>query len=165
LGLIPVGGGFLGGIAADKVTNSGSKKSTADKLKEGLFQFLANIALCNVGAAVMLGGAKLLESKNIIKPLNRLQKMGVLLTGIVGAGIVGGSAIANYIGKKVIDKDNSGKLYDERTPEALDIALHADDVTAAGVVSGFRWIEPVIPLLYFISGYRAGIGYRNGEMS
>jgi hypothetical protein len=167
LGLIPVAGGVAGGILADKVTGTGSKEATANKLKEGLFQFLANIVLCNVGAAVALGGAKHLEHKGVIKPLTRLKKMGVLLTGIIGAGILGGSAIANYVSKKVINPafggSDKGKIYDERKPEMLDIALHVDDVSAAGVISGFRWIEPVIPLFYFISGYRAGIGYRNGQ--
>jgi hypothetical protein len=167
LGLIPVAGGVAGGILADKITGTGSKEATANKFKEGLFQFLANIALCNVGAAITLGTAKILESRGVIKPLTRLKKMGVLLTGVVGAGIVGGSAIANYIGKKIInpafDGNDEGKIYDERKPEMLDIALHVDDITAAGVISGFNWIEPLIPLLYFISGYRAGVGYRNGE--
>ena len=29
-------------------------------------------------------------------------------------------------------------------------------------MSGLRWIEPALPIMYSISGYRAGIGYRNG---
>jgi len=54
-------------------------------------------------------------------------------------------------------------LYDERKPELLDMALHTDDIATAGVLSGFKWIEPMLPLMYTISGYRAGIGYRNNK--
>ncbi len=166
-GLIAVAGGAVGGIIGDKVTGMNTKRSTSDKLKEGMFQFLANIALCNVGAAAALGGAKLLEHKGIINAPTKLQKMGIMLAGIIGMGIVGGSAIANYIGKKVINpifgRGDNGKIYDERKPETLDVMLHVDDVAVAGVVSGFKWIEPLIPFFYFVSGYRTGIGYRNGE--
>ena len=168
LGVLPVAGGVLGGVAADKITGLNSKKTTADKLKEGLFQFLANIALCNVGAAVALGIGKLLHQQGLIKKLEGAPKMAVMLAGVVGAGVIGGSAIANHISKKVINpafgEESKGKLYDERKPEALDVALHVDDFATSGVVAGFKWIAPIIPLFYFISGYRTGIGYRNGQL-
>ena len=45
LGLIPVVGGVTGGITADKVTHTNNRKGTADKVKEGLYQYLANIFL------------------------------------------------------------------------------------------------------------------------
>jgi len=51
----------------------------------------------------------------------------------------------------------------ERKPEPLDLSLHIDDVASVGFLSGMRWIGPILPALYSISGYRAGIGYRNGE--
>ena len=54
-------------------------------------------------------------------------------------------------------------LFDERKPEPLDIGLHTDDIATVAVMSGLKWIEPALPLLYAISGYRAGIGYRNGQ--
>ena len=84
--------------------------------------------------------------------------------------------MANYISKKIIDPifcKNDGekncnkekKLYAERKPEALDIGLHIDDTATVAVLSGLSWIEPALPILYSISGYRAGIGYRNGEES
>ena len=59
------------------------------------------------------------------------------------------------------EKEKKEGLYSERKPESLDVALHADDIATAGVLSGFKWIEPALPIMYFISGYRAGIGYRN----
>ena len=98
----------------------------------------------------------------------------VILTGITTTGIIGGSYIANKMSQKIIDPLFAGKsnhnpnpnckgVYDERKPELADIALHADDIATAGVLSGFKWIEPALPLMYFVSGYRAGIGYRNQE--
>lgn len=172
LGAIPVVGGILGGIMADKVTKTGSKKSTANKIKEGFYQYFANIFLCNVGACAALFAAEGLQKSKIIKPLSPLKKMCVILAGITATGIVGGSYIANKMSQKIIDPLFEGKkgkksslnhkgVYDERRPELADIALHADDIATAGVLSGFKWIEPALPLMYFVSGYRAGIGYRN----
>lgn len=174
LGLIPVIGGITGGIIADKASRTGSKKSTANKIKEGFYQYFANIFLCNVGAGAALFASERLQHAGIIKQLTPIKKLGVILSGIVTTGIIGGSFIANYMSKKIIDpifepklknrhKPNEKELYSERKPELLDIALHIDDIATAGVLSGFKWIEPVLPFMYFISGYRAGTGYRNGK--
>lgn len=168
LGAIPVVGGVLGGVVADKVTNTDSRKSTANKIKEGFYQYFANIFLCNVGAAAALFVAEGLQKSGVIKPLSSLQKMLTILLGIATTGIIGGSYIANKLSQKIIDpilnSDNKlvhKSLYEERRPELVDIALHTDDIATAGVLSGFKWIEPALPLMYFISGYRAGIGYRS----
>ena len=168
LGLIPVIGGVIGGIIADKITHTNNRKETANKIKEGLYQYLANIFLCNVGAGTALFISENLEKKGKIKPLTPMKKLAVILTGITTTGIIGGSYIANYISKKIInpifnESKNNKKIYDERKPEALDIALHADDIATAGILSGFKWIEPALPFMHFISGYRAGIGYRNNK--
>lgn len=167
LGLIPVVGGIAGGITADKITGTSSKKSVANKIKEGFYQYFANIFLCNVGAGAALFAAEKLQKSKIIKPLTPVKKLGIIMAGIVSTGIIGGSFIANYLSKKVIDplfcqKEKKKDLFCERKPEMLDVALHVDDIATAGVLSGFKWIEPALPFLYFISGYRAGIGYRNG---
>jgi len=167
IGLIPVVGGVTGGIAADYLTATNSKRKTANKIKEGIYQYLANIFLCNVGAGAALWGSEKLAKAKVIKPLTPVKKLGVILAGITATGIVGGSAIANYLSKKLINplfsqkKEKKEGLYSERKPEPLDVALHADDIATAGVLSGFKWIEPALPIMYFISGYRAGIGYRN----
>lgn len=221
LGLVPVTAGVLSGITAEKITGESTPKSTLHKIKEGVYQFLANIFMCNVGAAAALFGAERLQKAGIIKSLSPLQKLGVIMGGIFVTGIMGGSVVANLIGKKILDpifdpkndknterrpawnpyladslntfasrhkgfenfKMPSGKdfidfcerencyktgnkghgreLYSERKPELLDMALHTDDIATAGVLSGFKWIEPMLPLMYTISGYRAGIGYRN----
>ena len=168
LGLIPVTGGVTGGIIADKITHTNNRKGTADKVKEGLYQYLANIFLCNVGAGTALFLSEKLEKAGKIAPLTPMKKLAVILAGITATGIIGGSYIANYVSKKCInplfgERKNEHGIYDERKPEALDIALHADDIATAGILSGFKWIEPALPLMYFISGYRAGIGYRNNK--
>ena len=85
-----------------------------------------------------------------------------MTAGIITTGVLGGSAIANFIGNKIVNpiilkKDEKEK----RTPEMLDLTLHMDDIATVSLLSGLKWIEPALPILYSISGYRAGIGYRN----
>lgn len=164
-GLIPVLGGIAGGVVGDKLTENNWKDKVPDKIKEGTYQYLANIMLCNIGAGVALFG---LEKAGVESKAGRALGM---ITGIVLAGLVFGSAIANLVGKFCIDpllhrKDknhvhNHIDLYSERKPEVLDAGLHIDDVSIVAVLSGLKWIEPALPILYAISGYRAGIGYRN----
>ena len=155
-GAIPVAGGIAGGILADKLTEKNWKEKVPDKINEGLYQYLANIFMCNIGAGIALG---ILEKLNIKSKAARCIGMfgGILLTGVIG-----GSVIANYIAKKVINPVMS-KQYksDYRTPELLDLSLHTDDIATVSLLSGLKWIEPSLPILYSVSGYRAGIGYRN----
>ena len=172
LGAIPVVGGIVGGVTADKVTKTETPKSVSNKIKEGFYQYFANIFLCNVGACAALFSAERLQVAKVIKPLTPVQRLLVILSGITATGIVGGSYIANKMSQKIIDpifnkekclsRRHKG-VYDERKPELTDIALHADDIATAGVLSGFKWIEPALPFMYFVSGYRAGIGYRNNS--
>lgn len=159
LGLIPVVGGISGGIAGDMITTRHWKNKIPDKIKEGAYQYLANIFLCNVGAGVALA---ILEKCGIKGKTPRALGM---IAGIVTTGIIGGSMIANAISDKIINplfgKSKTEGLYSERKPEALDIGLHTDDIATVAVMSGLKWIEPALPIMYAISGYRAGIGYRN----
>ncbi len=159
VGAIPVAGGVLGGVAADKVTGANWKKRLPDKIKEGSYQYLANIFLCNVGA----GAALAILEKNNIK--SRMARGLGMIGGIILTGVIGGSEIANFIGNKVINPlcGDKRKHYkgDERTPELIDIGLHTDDIATVSLLSGLKWIEPMLPILYSVSGYRAGIGYRN----
>lgn len=165
MGLIPVLGGIVGGIVGDRLTEKKWKDRIPDKVKEGSYQYLANIFLCNVGAGAALWA---MEKAKVTSKAPRAIAM---IGGIIAFGILGGSAMANYIGKTCIDPlfkqkhKHNAKLYDERTPEVLDVSLHVDDVSTVAVLSGLKWIEPALPVLYSISGYRAGIGYRNGENS
>lgn len=87
-----------------------------------------------------------------------------MVAGILLTGVIGGSILANYIGNKLINPVIFKEKTDEkRTPELLDLSLHTDDIATVSLLSGLKWIEPSLPILYSISGYRAGIGYRNDK--
>ena len=155
-GAIPVAGGITGGIIADKITEKEYKKNIKNKISEGIYQYLANIFMCNIGAGLALS---ILEKLNITSKSMRAIGM---TCGIILTGVIGGAKIANLISGKVINsifptKENSK----ERKPEPLDLCLHADDIATVSLLSGLKWIEPMLPALYTISGYKAGIGYRN----
>lgn len=161
MGLIPVLGGIGGGIIGDKLTDKNWREKIPNKIKEGSYQYLANIFLCNIGA-----GAALLAMEKA-KIQSKAVRAAAMISGIILTGLVAGSAMANYIGHKFIDPlfghKSNAKLFSERKPEALDAGLHLDDVATVAVLSGLKWIEPALPGLYAISGYRAGIGYRNND--
>ncbi len=175
LGLVPVLGGMAGGVIGDKITGEDWKKHLPDKIKEGSYQYLANIFLCNVGAGAAMIGLDKLGVKS------KMAKLAGAIGGVMTVGVIFGSQIANLFGKKVINpmlenkkiqtnKSQSDdfvtsikKLNNERHPELLDVSLHLDDMAAVGFLSGLKWIGPVLPLFYSVSAYRAGIGYRNGE--
>ena len=107
LGFVPVAAGVAGGIAADRATKTATPKRTADKIKEGAYQFLANIFLCNVGAGAALFSIEALNRKGLIKNLTPAKKMTAILSGITITGILGGSMIANYLCKKFTDTKNN----------------------------------------------------------
>jgi len=176
VGGLSVLSGLFGGIAANKINKVQDKDATVNMVKEGVFQFIANIALCAVGAAAAIVGMAPLQSK--------FAKMGWAGKGIktvgIGAGlslgIFGGGVIANKLGTKVInplcDKiqgkepqpqsqtdPNQGK----RKIEFWDAILHLDDVPTALALAGLEIVEPFIPLFFGFSGYRTGIGYRNDD--
>lgn len=155
-GLIPVLGGIAGGIIGDAATDKNWKDKLPDKIKEGAYQYLANIFLCNIGAGAALG---IMEKMNIHSKMSRAFGM---VGGIITTGVIGGSAIANFIGEKFINPlFKSETKFKPRHPEALDIGLHTDDIATVAVMSGLKWIEPALPFMYSVSGYRAGMGYRN----
>ena len=160
-GAVPVVGGILGGIAADKITEENWKERVPDKVNEGMYQYLANIFMCNIGAGTALG---ILEKMNIKSKAARCVGM---IGGIILTGVIGGSKIANFIANKIVNPVicKNKDIKEQRTPELLDISLHADDIAPVSLLSGLKWIEPALPLLYSISGYRAGIGYRNDSGS
>lgn len=158
-GAVPVIGGMLGGITADKITEENWKERVPDKVNEGAYQYLANIFMCNIGAGAALG---VLEKMNIKSKAARCIGM---IGGIILTGVIGGSKIANFIANKVVNPVicKNKNIKEKRTPEILDISLHADDIATVSLLSGLKWIEPALPLLYSISGYKAGIGYRNNH--
>ena len=163
VGACPVMGGIIGGVAADKLSGEAWKKRLPDKVKEGSYQYLANIFLCNVGAGAALWALE----KNNIK--SRMARGVGMVAGIIATGVIGGSKIANVIGDKLINplcgSKSKKEKGDERTPELIDIGLHVDDIATVSLLSGLKWIEPMLPILYTVSGYRAGIGYRNNGVN
>jgi len=171
LGLIPILGGISGGILGDKLAKDDWKKKLPDKVKEGTYQYLNNIFLCNIGAGT---GILLMDKLNV---KSKAIRFSVIMAGVAGAGLVAGNAVANFVCKNVIDPifnkkpcchktKNSSMFKDlnkERHPELLDLGLHVDDLASVGFLSGINLLGPLLPTLYSISGYRAGIGYRNGS--
>lgn len=153
-GAIPVLAGIVGGTLADTLNGEDYKKNISDKFSEGIYQYLANIFMCNIGAGVALA---LLEKMNITSKTARAVGM---ISGIVLTGVIGGSKIANFVSEKVIAPLTKSKTQ-ERKPEVLDLCLHMDDIATVSLLSGLKWIEPALPVLYSISGYKAGSGYRN----
>ncbi|MDD3150597.1 MAG: hypothetical protein PHV68_07150, partial [Candidatus Gastranaerophilales bacterium] len=65
LGLLPVTGGVLGGISGDKLIEKNWIKKIPNKIKEGFYQYFANIFLCNVGAIGALSLMKNVKSKSV----------------------------------------------------------------------------------------------------
>ncbi len=166
LGFIPVISGIFGGILSDKITNEYTNEKTVNKFKEGFYQFFANIFLCNLGAATFLYTAEKMNQAGIIKSLSAPKKTLAILCGILAVGVVGGSYIANFVSNKIVHPiinkyKKTNYEYQYRKPEAIDIALHTDDIATAGILSGVKWIEPLLPIMYLISGYRAATGYTN----
>ncbi len=166
LGAIPVVGGITGGILADKLAKDEKPKSVENKIKEGAYQYLANIFMCNVGAALAL------KAMEMFKVNSKGARALAMVAGITLTGVIGGSHIANLIGEKIIEpcfrknnkeqNDNNKKdVFEKRTPELIDIGLHVDDLATVAVMSGLKWIEPALPIMYTISGFKAGMGYRN----
>ncbi|HEY9687305.1 MAG TPA: hypothetical protein V6C52_10040 [Coleofasciculaceae cyanobacterium] len=180
MGLYPVLGGIAGGVLGNLINRDDWRHELKNQAKEGLFQYMANIALCNVGATIALLGLK--QTRYIG---SRAARMGAMTLGIGLVGIVFGSSIANFLGKnffnplfdegpghtlrRIRDKvarEGWGSLFrdlnSERHPELMDVALHVDDFATMGVLAGLKWVEPALPFLYSLSGFRSGIGYRNG---
>ena len=158
-GAVPVIGGITGGILSDKIIEPETAEAKIpNKISEGIFQYLANIFMCNVGAGAALA---CLEKLNITSKAARALGM---TAGIILTGVVGGAKIANTISKKVINpflpKDKKLK---ERIPEPMDLCMHTDDIATVSLLSGLKWIEPALPVLYTVSGYKAGTGYTNNK--
>lgn len=181
LGLLPVVGGVAGGITGNIITDKKNwKKEVPNQVKEASFQYLANIFLCNIGAAAALGVLELFANKGQKWASSKTARVIGMASGIMATGVLGGSAIANWISKKFINpifetKDEKQlrlekekqhekeSIFSERKVELADMGLHIDDFATVGVFNGIKFIEPCLPILYSISGYKAGIGYRNGD--
>jgi len=152
--------GVSGGLMANKLNNAPPEKNM-DVVKEGIFQYVANIVMCGMGAGVGLLVANLAGFTKQEKPLWRF---GTIVAGLA-AGIATGAAIANPL-CSVIEKwmpakhQSSGK---GRKLEWQDAILHVDDVPTAFSVAGVQALKPLLPMFFIPSGLKAAIGYRNEE--
>lgn len=172
-GLLACIGGLGGGIAANKINKDSSPEKTANMIKEGIFQFIANIALCAIGAGMAMAALNIPHIKDALKRMGGAGK-GLRIAGIgtgLSLGIFGGGVIANKLGQNFINpmldkmqgkapqpvNKNEGK----RKIELWDAILHLDDLPTALALAGVAIVEPFIPLFFAFSGYRTGIGYRN----
>lgn len=178
VGGISVVSGLLGGLAANKVNGTHSRENTINMIKEGIFQFIANIALCAVGASMGIAAVNIKPIKRKLAGMGMLGKLtrtGVIVVGL-SLGIFGGGAIANYIGEKWVNPffdKLQGKVAEAKAEDKLpegkrkvefwDAILHLDDLPTALALAGVAIMEPFIPLFFGFSGYRTGIGYRNDE--
>lgn len=178
MGLFPVAGGILGGVIGNKITGLDVKDKLKAQTAEAFYQFAANIALCNVGAAGALGIMEALRIKG------RGPRLIAMTVGIALVGVVFGSAIANFFSKNFMDgffekgvrktmrdlkaqikEQGVGSMFQNlnasRRPELADMGLHIDDFASVGVLAGMAWLEPLLSVLYSFSGFRAGSGYRS----
>jgi hypothetical protein len=179
VGAISVGSGVAGGLVANAL-NGGGSEVKVNIFKEAAFQFIANIALCAIGAS--LGLLTVNTLKSYVNPIfnNRLFRIPIVSAGL-SLGIVGGGFIANFLGRVLINPvcdwmdsaDRSIANLKERLSEGWnrkgnsrriefsDVILHLDDLPTALAIAGMKVMGPFIPPFFAFSGYRAGIGYRN----
>jgi len=183
MGLFPVAGGIIGGIFGSLLTGENVRDKLKAQTAEAFYQFAANIALCNVGAAGALGILEVLGKSNP-KFNGRVPRLVGMSAGIALVGVVFGSAIANFFSKNFMNgffekgvhqtmtdlktqvKDHGVKsmfkdLNAERQPGLADMGLHIDDFASVGVLAGLAWLEPLLMTLYSFSGFRAGSGFRS----
>lgn len=170
--------GMAGGLLHSLLFEPEARQKRQNIVQEGIFQFIANIALCAVGAT---GGMKLanmmgLKGKQLPLP-KAMGRLGLILGGL-SVGIFGGAALANTLGRHYInpllnwwEKRQTGltladalrqpKERDNRQVESLDYLLHVDDLPMGLAIAGVQFFEPVIPVFFAFSAWRAGKGYRN----
>ncbi|MEM0952428.1 MAG: hypothetical protein AAGI66_09860 [Cyanobacteria bacterium P01_H01_bin.74] len=96
-----IGGGWL----ANKLTGKSTAKNNQKMVKEGIFQFMANIGMCAVGAigGLMVAGKVPQVNKLIRKQglSGKLLKFGLVTSGLF-TGMFGGGHLANVINRNVV---------------------------------------------------------------
>lgn len=130
--------GMTGGWLANKVNQKQDPKTNENMVKEGAFQFVANIALCAVGAIGGLMVAAIPKVHEFTKAslAGRLTKVGIVTSGL-SVGIFGGGFAANALGKKVINPffkwlDNPEQSQSEKMTQLASYGTLATAGAAAG---------------------------------
>lgn len=174
-----VGAGMAGGFAHNAVKGVKEKTAYVNMVKEGIFQFIANIALCAVGASIGVTASDVsgITAWSEKSRLGRGVRMGTILAGL-SIGILGGGKAANWMANRYInpifewlDERKKGtsfktiqnkwtQLPPDRKVEFLDGVLHLDDLPTAAALAGVEIVKPFIPLFFEVSAIRSGFGYR-----
>jgi hypothetical protein len=96
--------GMGGGWLANKINKEKNARANENMVKEGVFQFVANIALCAVGAigGLMVAATPKIHEFTKASLMGRITKVGLVSTGL-SVGIFGGGYVANHLGKTVIN--------------------------------------------------------------
>jgi len=144
-------GSVFGGLAGGLLFDNKEKKKAKAKIKEAVFQ-LSNIA---IPTCIVAGLLKLSENSKKLKGI--FPKIASVVLGI-GAGMPLASVVSSKINNSIIDKDNPSK----RKIRLKDCFVHVDDLIGALVLSKIPFAdklhaEKVLPVLYGICGYEAGV--------
>jgi hypothetical protein len=162
VGFASVGSGILAGFLANHLSGQGREKDQ-DVVKEGIFQYVANIAMCGFGAGAGLTIANALGFTKFRNPLARF----ATIVGGLGLGIYGGALLATPLSNAVEAQMNqrhpkkTGASSAGRKLEIADGILHVDDVPTAFSVAGVQALKPWIPPFFLMSGIKTAYGYRN----
>jgi hypothetical protein len=162
VGLASVGSGVLAGFLANHLQGKGEKND--DVVKEGIFQYVANIAMCGFGAGA---GLAISNALGFTKFRNPLARFATVVSGL-GAGIYAGALIANPLSNFVetqLKRRNTAPHPPSggRKLEFADGVLHIDDIPTAFSVAGVQALKPWISPFFLMSGIKTAYGYRNVE--
>ncbi|MCA9800265.1 MAG: hypothetical protein KC474_12010 [Cyanobacteria bacterium HKST-UBA04] len=172
--------GIAGGFANNIAKGIHEKTAYVNMVKEGLFQFIANIALCAVGASIGMTVSDVtgITKRALTSGTFKWVKGGIILSGL-SIGILGGGKAANWMANhwinpffEYLDKRKDGaqfwdlkhkwaNLPPDRKIEFMDGVLHLDDLPVAAALAGVQYVVPFIPLFFEVSAIRSGYGYRN----
>ncbi len=164
VGLASVGSGVAAGFLANHLQGKSAKKND-DVVKEGIFQYVANIAMCGFGAGA---GLAVSNALGFTKFRNPMARFATVVAGL-GAGIYAGALIANPLSNKIesqIKRRHPAKQHGPsggRKLEFADGVLHVDDIPTAFSVAGVQALKPWISPFFLMSGIKTAYGYRNVE--
>lgn len=138
-------GGLLGGLLFKKDEN---KKT---KIKESVFQ-VCNIA---IPTSIVAGLLKITEKNKKLKGV--LPKILSVAIGI-GAGMPIAAMVSNNINNGLVDKENPNI----RNLKLKDCFVHIDDLVGALVLARIPFadklhVDKILPVLYGVCGYEAGV--------
>jgi hypothetical protein len=160
VGGLSVASGVASGLLANHLQKAPAHEDT-HVIKEGLFQYIANIAMCGLGAGVGLLAANSVGFSRFKNPVGRVACIG----GGLAMGITAGALIANPISERIGETLGFAPSRKHRKLEAMDVAYHLDDAPAAISTAGVQILKPLVPPILLLSALRAAVGYRNTPLA